>query len=87
MLGAIVIDPVLVLILAVLAGLALLVALGEIAGWRRALSPNAVRAAQKHALADFLPYRRLVRPDVMKNVSGSYTAAWRIAGTDANALA
>ena len=87
MVGAIVIDPVLVLILAVLAGLALLVALGEIAGWRKALSPNAVRATQGRALADFLPYRRLVRADVIKNGSGSYPATWRIAATDANALA
>jgi len=37
-------------------------------------------------LADMLPYRRLIRPTVIKNANGSYLAAWRFAGEDVGAL-
>ena len=70
--------------LASIAGAVLVPELGE---WRRALSPRGIRGAQRHALADLLPYRRLVRPDVIKCASGSYLAAWRIAGADVGTLA
>jgi len=66
--------------------LAVFVLLPELRSRRRASSAERELQARRAGLADHLPYRRLIRPTVIKNVSGSYLAAWRIAGRDVGTL-
>ena len=53
---------------------------------RRRNGMFAAKSTTSSSLADYLPYRTLVRPAVVKNVNGSYLAAWRIAGRDVGAI-
>jgi type IV secretory pathway VirB4 component len=58
----------------------------ELKSRRRELAAHAKGKARQAGLADYLPYRRLIRPDVIKNASGSYLAAWRVAGHDVGGI-
>jgi type IV secretory pathway VirB4 component len=42
--------------------------------------------AKKQALADLLPWKRPIRPNIIKQRDGSYLAMWRIAGADVGTL-
>jgi type IV secretory pathway VirB4 component len=66
--------------------LALVVLIPELGFWQRAVSPRGIAMNRRRALAELLPYRRLIRHNVIKNASGSYLAAWRIAGADVGTL-
>jgi type IV secretory pathway VirB4 component len=59
----------------------------ELVGQRRnASSLPAIRRAQAHGLADLLPYRRLVRRDVVTLPGGEFVAAWEFAARDTSTL-
>ena len=47
--------------------------------WPKVLTDR-VKWLQRNRLAAILPYQRAIRPTVIKNKSGAYLAAWRIAG-------
>lgn len=53
--------------------------------WPKVLSDR-IKRLQRDRLAEVLPYHRAIRPTVIKNKSGSYLAAWRIAGADVGTL-
>jgi len=54
--------------------------------FQRLLLPFGLATAERKALADLLPWKRLVRHDIIKNYDGSYSAAWRVAGADIGTL-
>ncbi|MFZ1125374.1 MAG: hypothetical protein WAN59_09595 [Candidatus Baltobacteraceae bacterium] len=59
----------------------------ELRSQRRAGSSlQAIRRAQANGLADLLPYRRLVRPDVVKLAGDRFQAAWEFAARDTSTL-
>jgi len=58
----------------------------ELQSRRRASAADRGREARRSGLAERLPYRRLIRSTVIKNVNGSYTSAWRIAGDDIGSI-
>ena len=62
------------------------VASGSMGLFQRLLAPFGLASSERKALADLLPWRRLIRQDTIKNADGSYTAAWRIAGADTGTL-
>ncbi len=69
-----------------LVGLAGLLLAPEVRARRRASTLQAFRRAQSEGLADMLPYRCLVRSDVVKLAGGAYLAAWEFAGRDTATL-
>lgn len=58
----------------------------ELQSRRRAGTSTHQRKKRSASLADYLPYRRLIRPNVIKNANGSYVSAWRIAGEDVGSI-
>ncbi|MGH7755198.1 MAG: VirB4 family type IV secretion system protein, partial [Vulcanimicrobiaceae bacterium] len=80
------IGPPIVCTVFALAAIAAVVLAPELMDGRRELMRTERQRFLRHAFADYLPYRRLVRRDVVANASGSYLAAWRIAGADVGTI-
>jgi len=74
------------ILIAVLGAMAIALLLPEIRARRRMSTDEFDDAERRAGLADLLPYRKLVRPGVVKNASGAYLSAWRIAARDVGTI-
>jgi type IV secretory pathway VirB4 component len=94
----VIIDVDLVIGVVAIGVLGLIVLVPELGIWRQAVAPrltprefpkvvtDRLKWLQRKALSDLLPYYRTIRPNVIKNKTGSYLTAWRIAGADVGTL-